>query len=204
MLVERGRRDLITVAKDVKIQVEFNPARVAAYRLIGYENRALTAEDFNDDAKDAGEIGAGHSVTALYELVPPGGAAPGRAVDPLRYQRDRARSSAATSGELAIVKLRYKRPGDTASVPMDVVVDAEARREDPSANLGFSAAVAAFGMLVRESAYKGTTTWRMVADLATRHRGPDPDGYRAQFVRLIDLAEGLTRASRPGEPSPNR
>jgi len=197
VLVREAGATFITVAKDVKIQVEFNPARISAYRLIGYENRALKAEDFKNDKKDAGEIGAGHSVTALYEIVEPTtGGAQGRAVDPLRYQRDRARSSAAASSELAIVKLRYKRPSSDSSVPIDVVVNAENVGDGPSANLGFSAAVAAFGMLLRDSEHKGTATWRMAADLAARHRGSDPDGYRAQFVRLVDLAEGLERASR--------
>lgn len=197
VLVREAGATFDTVAKDVKIQVEFNPAHVAAYRLIGYENRALQAEDFKDDRKDAGEMGAGHSVTALYELVPPGAAsADQREVDPLRYQRERSTTTPeSVRGELGTVKVRYKLPDSDTSVPMDVMV-VNSRERRPSAvngNLGFSAAIAAFGMLLRDSPHKGQATWRMAADLAARHRGTDPDGYRAQFGRLIDLAEALQR-----------
>jgi Ca-activated chloride channel family protein len=195
VLLREAGATLVTVAKDVKIQVEFNPTQVAAYRLIGYENRALKAEDFKDDRKDAGEIGAGHSVTALYEILPAGVAPDVAVTDDLRYQQPRPLApAAAASGELMWVKLRYKHPNADTSTPLDVVVKAP-RREDlrVTPNLGFSAAVAAFGMLLRDSAHKGEATWRMAADLAARYRGEDPDGSRAQFAHLVEMAEGLAR-----------
>jgi len=195
VLLREAGATLVTVAKDVKIQVEFNPAQVAAYRLIGYENRALQAQDFKDDRKDAGEIGAGHSVTALYEILPAGVAPDVAVTDDLRYQQPRPLApAAAASGELMWVKLRYKHPNADTSTPLDVVVKAP-RREDlrVTPNLGFSAAVAAFGLLLRDSAHKGEATWRMAAELAARYRGEDPDGSRAQFTHLVEMAEGLTR-----------
>ncbi len=199
VLSREASATLVTVAKDVKIQVEFNPAQVSAYRLIGYENRALKAEDFNDDAKDAGEIGAGHSVTALYEILPVGVAPDVPVPDDLRYQQGRKVSATgATSGELMWVKLRYKRPDAETSTPLDVIVRAP-RPQDvrPTANFGFSSAVAAFGMLLRDSRHKGEATWRMAAELAQRYRGEDPDGSRAQFRHLVEMAEGLSRGRKP-------
>jgi Ca-activated chloride channel family protein len=179
----------VTVAKDVKIQIEFNPRKVGAYRLIGYENRLLAKEDFNDDRKDAGEMGAGHSVTALYEIVPPGedvGIAP---VDRLKYQPDQPATGGSSSNEMMTVKLRYKAPDGDASQLMSVAVND--RSGEPTANLGFAAAVAEFGFLLRTSGHKGQATWASARELATRHRGDDPDGYRAEFIRLVDLAAAL-------------
>lgn len=195
VLAREASATLVTVAKDVKIQVEFNPAQVAAYRLISYENRALKAEDFKDDTKDAGEIGAGHSVTALYELLPAGVAPDVPVTDDLRYQQRRQPSpAAAASGELMWVKLRYKHPNAETSTPLDVVVKAPGREHlRMTPNLGFSAAVAAFGMLLRDSCHKGEASWRLAADLAERYRGEDPDGSRAQFTHLVEMAEGLSR-----------
>ncbi len=195
VLAREASATLVTVAKDVKIQVEFNPAQVTAYRLIGYENRALKADEFTDDAKDAGEIGAGHSVTALYEILPAGVASDVPLSDELRYQRRReVPAAAATSGELMWVKLRYKHPDAETSTPLDVVVRAPRRGElRLTSNGGFSAAVAAFGMLLRDSRYKGDASWRLAVDLAQRYRGEDPDGSRAQFAHLIEMAEGLSR-----------
>ena len=158
----------------------------------------LKAEDFNDDTKDAGEIGAGHTVTALYEIVPAGAKLDVPVTDDLRYQQPRPLASAAArSGELMWVKLRYKHPNAQTSTPLDVVVKLP-RREDVrlTANLGFSAAVAAFGMLLRDSTHKGDASWPLAADLAARYRGDDPDGSRAQFAHLVEMAEALTR-SRP-------
>ena len=153
VLVREGGATLTTIAKDVKIQVEFNPAVVAAYRLIGYENRALRNEDFNDDKKDAGEIGEGHTVTALYEIVPAGAEVDTPAVDPLRYQQAGGRTRAANARELATVKLRYKAPdGDASRLIVKVLPNANAPM---SANLGFASAVAEFGMLLRDSEHKG-------------------------------------------------
>jgi Ca-activated chloride channel family protein len=191
VLVREAGSTLVTVAKDVKIQVEFNPARVQAYRLIGYENRLLRNEDFKDDKKDAGEIGAGHSVTALYEIVPRGGKLDvGGDVSPLRYQQPSKLSAAAAGNDLLTVALRYKAPDGETSQPLEVgVVDAGLQM--PS-NLGFAAAVAEFGMLLRDSEHKGKASFSHAASLARRFRGKDPDGDRAQFVKLVEMAEGLT------------
>jgi Ca-activated chloride channel family protein len=182
---------LVTIAKDVKIQVEFNPARVRAYRLIGYENRALRAEDFADDGKDAGEIGAGHTVTALYEIVPVGVEIDLPAVDPLKYQPPSVPSGDASSRELLTVKLRHKAPdGDRSRLQTVAVEDREPALE-ASANLRFASAVAAFGMLLRDSDYKGSASWSQVVDLARGAVGPDPDGYRTEFLALARNAESL-------------
>jgi Ca-activated chloride channel family protein len=179
----------VTVAKDVKIQVEFNPAHVAAYRLVGYENRMLRNEDFNNDKKDAGEIGAGHTVTALYELVPPGADADLPKVDPLKYQRPAAPAGGAPTDEVMTVKLRYKAPDADDSRLITVAV--RNRVSEPSPNIGFAAAVAEFGMLLRNSESRGTATHADAAALARRFRGADPDGYRAEFIKLVELAGSL-------------
>jgi Ca-activated chloride channel homolog len=194
VLVRERGATLNTIAKDVKIQVEFNPAVVAAYRLIGYENRALRNEDFNDDRKDAGEIGEGHTVTALYEIVPAGAEVGTTAVDPLRYQQGGGRTPAANSRELATVKLRYKAPdGDASRLIVKVLPNANAPM---SANLGFASAVAEFGMLLRDSEHKGKASYRAVAARARSFRGADPDGYRAEFIKLTDLAAALEAPGR--------
>ena len=194
VLINEAGSTLVTVAKDVKIQVEFNPALVGAYRLVGYENRRLRARDFNDDAKDAGELGAGHTVTALYEIVPPGEAVNTGGVDPLRYQRPveppPARATV-PSTELMTVKVRYKKPDSGVSTLVSVPV---AGRETASArHLPFAAAVAGFGMLLRDSPFKADATWADVVRLANSGRGEDRDGYRAEFIRLVDLAAALDR-----------
>jgi Ca-activated chloride channel family protein len=190
VLVEESGGTLVTVAKDVKIQVEFNPHTVAAYRLVGYENRVLRDTDFNDDRKDAGDVGAGHSVTALYEVVPAGQdvALPG--VDPLKYQEARRPAAAAGSGELLTLKLRYKQPEGGASRLLTTLVKDEGR--EPSANLRFAAAVASFGMLLRDSEHKGTATWAQAAALARGAAGDDPDGHRAEFLGLVERAQRLS------------
>ena len=189
VLVAEAGATLITVAKDVKIQVEFNPKTVGAYRLVGYENRLLNREDFNDDKKDAGEIGSGHTVTALYELIPPGAPVEGPDVDPLKYQEPTRPTTAAQSGELMTVKLRYKEPDADRSQLVSVTV--RDRAGDPTPNLGFAAAVAEFGMLLRRSEFKGRATWESAQAMARRYRGEDADGYRAEFVRLVELAAAL-------------
>jgi Ca-activated chloride channel family protein len=189
VLVHEAGATLVTVAKDVKIQVEFNPAHVAAYRLVGYENRMLRNEDFNNDKKDAGEIGAGHTVTALYELVPPGADADVPSVDPLKYQRPAAQAGGAPTDEVMTVKLRYKVPDGDDSRLMTVAI--KNRVSDPSPNIGFAAAVAEFGMLLRNSESRGTSTHADAAALARRFRGADPDGYRSEFIKLIELAGSL-------------
>jgi Ca-activated chloride channel family protein len=192
VLVKEAGATLVTVAKDVKIQVEFNPQNVAAYRLIGYENRVLRNQDFNDDKKDAGDIGAGHSVTALYEIVPAGVEIETSSVDPLKYQRPTQTATAAAGrDELMTVKLRYKAPdGDESGL---ITVPVKNRTSDLSANVGFAAAVAEFGMVLRQSEHRGSSTYNDAAALARRFRGSDPDGYRAEFVRLVELAQSLPR-----------
>jgi Ca-activated chloride channel family protein len=190
VLVEEAGGTLVTIAKDVKVQVELNPHRVDAYRLIGYENRLLRAEDFNDDRRDAGEIGAGHSVTALYEIVPAGVAQSRPRVDPLKYQQPRDVSDAASSDELMTVKLRYKEPDGDESRLVSVPVVEPAERE-PSQEQRFAAAVAGFGMLLRDSPHKGSLSYDMVLELARSGRGSDPEGYRSEFVRLVELAKVL-------------
>lgn len=185
---------LHTIAKDVKIQVEFNPARVAGYRLIGYENRLLRDKDFNDDTKDAGEIGAGHSVTALYEIVPAGQKLPDAGVDELKY-RSPAQQEAPEgvgTGELMTVKLRYKEPDGEESRLLSVgVADARAALSNASENFKFSSAVAAFGLLLRDSKYKGDATYDSVLRLARSSVGPDLQGYRAEFLKLVETAKDL-------------
>jgi Ca-activated chloride channel family protein len=186
VLVSELGGTLHTIAKDVKIQVEFNPAIVRAYRLIGYENRLLASEDFNDDTKDAGELGAGHTVTALYEVIPVGAVTDTLPpeVDDLRYQDGRF-TAAAGSGELMHVKLRYKEPSGTESRLVDAVVRRPESTGVVSADFAFSAAVAEFGMIVRGSEHRGTATLNQVLELAHSGRGADSEGYRADFIELV-------------------
>jgi Ca-activated chloride channel family protein len=189
VLVTEAASTLVTVAKDVKLQVEFNPASVTAYRLIGYENRVLADADFNDDTKDAGDIGAGHSVTALYEVVPAGAPGSVRRVDPLRYQEPRRPSASAATDELMTVKLRYKEPeGETSRLLAVAVKDGP---QTDSTDVRFAAAVAAFGMLLRDSEHKGTATYAAVLELARQGKGADSDGYRSEFIQLIESARAL-------------
>jgi Ca-activated chloride channel family protein len=183
---------LMTVAKDVKLQVEFNPARVAAYRLVGYENRVLANEDFNDDRKDAGDMGAGHSVTALYEIVPTGvplDVTLGK-VDQLKYQKESS-SRRDRSGDWATVKIRYKQPEGGGSKLFAREIRGE--REVASENFRWATAVAGIGMLLRDSEHKGTCSWPDMIALAREARGEDEDGYRAEFVRLSEVASKLSR-----------
>jgi Ca-activated chloride channel family protein len=179
---------LLTLAKDVKIQVEFNPMVVESYRLVGYENRLLNEEDFNDDKKDAGEIGAGHSVTALYEIVLKGaGTAP--TVDDLRYQQPQHGESA-LSNEMLTVKFRYKKPdGDTSILIEKNLENKLADWKLLSNDFKFSAAVAAWGMLLRNSEYKGTATYDLILEWAKEGKGEDKNGYRAEFIRLVELTK---------------
>ena len=192
VLVNEAGATLVTVAKDVKLQLEFNPRKVAAYRLIGYENRMLRAEDFNNDKKDAGEIGAGHSVTALYEIVPAGKPVPAGGVDPLKYQTPGEATAAADSSEWLTVKIRYKQPqGSTSSLLSYAVTGGDTKLAETSANFRFSAAVAAFGMLLRDSEHKGQASYSMVRDLAQKSLGTDEHGYRGEFLRLVSMARDM-------------
>jgi Ca-activated chloride channel family protein len=183
---------LYTIAKDVKIQIEFNPAYVKEYRLVGYENRLLNEEDFDDDKKDAGELGAGHSVTALYEIVPAGNY--GDQYRRLRYQLTDVMQTAAGNNELATIQLRYKKPDADKSILMTEVIPYSAKTIDATSNnFRFSAAVAGFGLLLRNSDYKGSINYDQVLSLARSSKGDDKDGYRAEFIRLVELSEsGLT------------
>jgi Ca-activated chloride channel homolog len=192
MLVKEMGGTLVTVAKDVKLQVEFDPTRVQAYRLLGYEDRLLRDEDFADDVKDAGDVGAGHAVTALYEIVRTGVRldVPLPGVAPLRYQRPPTVRGG--SDELLHVALRYKQPDGERSVLITHPVRADDReRGRPSESMRFASAVAGFGMLLRNSPNAGTLTWPQVATLARGARGDDPEGYRADFIRLTEIASRL-------------
>lgn len=192
-LVEQLGGTLVTVAKDVKIQVEFNPAAVKAYRLLGYEKRALAAKDFHDDTKDAGEMGAGHVVTALYELVPAGGVGAGEG---LRYQPEAKAAPAAKDGKAAesfVVKMRHKKPdGDTSTLRELPVTDPGRGYGEASEDFRFAAAVASFAMLLRESPYKGNATFAAVLELADAARAHDPGGYRAEFLELVRQAKTIS------------
>jgi Ca-activated chloride channel family protein len=207
VFVEQVNGTLVTIAKDVKIQIEFNPAQVASYRLIGYENRMLRKEDFNDDTKDAGEIGAGHTVTALYEVVPVGvntrpGNSATQAVDPLKYQTPAASPMSAvkptdvvnTLDELLTLKLRYKQPdGDKSTLIETPVKDSKTSFEQASSDLRFAASVAAFGMRLRGSEHAGDISWPQIIEFARRATGEDANGYRHEFVTLVEQAAKLSK-----------
>ncbi len=189
VLVREAGSTLVTIAKDVKLQIEWNPKLVASYRLIGYENRMLAARDFNDDKKDAGEIGAGHTVTALYEVVLRGADNGRPEVDPLKYQADRALTGAAESGEMMTVKIRYKQPdGKTSKLLSKPVVDAGQGLDRSSRDFRFSAAVAGFGMLLRGSEHGGDASIELVRDLARDAIGRDEHGDRRELLQLMDAA----------------
>ena len=186
VLVEQAAGTLVTIAKDVKLQLEFNPARVQAYRLIGYENRLLRSEDFNDDQKDAGDLGAGHTVTALYEVVPVGEHVELPMVDARKYQKPSATMEAST--ELLTVKVRYKSPdGSTSRLSSFPIPDAAPGQPTPAAK--FAAAVAEFVMLLRDSPHKGRSSWGEVLELASGSVGDDP--YRREFLELVKEAQAL-------------
>jgi Ca-activated chloride channel family protein len=196
VLVEQIAGSLITIAKDVKIQVEFNPAEVESYRLVGYENRRMAARDFHNDKKDAGEIGAGHTVTVLYELVP--GPARGEAAvegQSLRYQRPAKGepSEAAGSGEVLTLRLRWKQPGqDQSTLAEKVLKDSGHRFGQASADFQFATAAASFGMLLRGSQHRGNMTFKAVEEIAASALGDDPGGYRAELVDLIRRAQQVS------------
>jgi Ca-activated chloride channel family protein len=194
VLVEQASGTLLTIAKDVKLQVEFNPAQVSAYRLIGYEDRVMAHEDFNDDKKDAGDIGAGHTVTTLYEIVPVGKKIEMPKVDPLKYQSYSSLTESAYTDEVATLKLRYKQPdGDTSKLIELAVKDSGNRYAKASADFKFAAAVASFGMLLRGSQHKGNATFDSVVELATEAKGDDKSGYRAEFIELVKTAKALKK-----------
>ncbi|MEO0795576.1 MAG: VWA domain-containing protein [Verrucomicrobiota bacterium] len=188
---------LLTIANDVKIQVEFNPANVGAYRLIGYENRKLAAQDFNDDKKDAGEIGSGHSVTALYEIIPVGIESDfsTSTVDKLKYGENSlsapATSDSEFANELMTVKLRYKLPDEDTSTLLSTVINKLDGSTATSADLQFASAVAEFGMLLRDSQFKGNSDWDSLIQRARQSIGKDPSGIRLEFIDLARRAQGI-------------
>ena len=184
---------LAVVAKDVKLQVEFNHTQVNAYRLIGYENRLLKNEDFRDDAKDAGDMGSGHTVTALYEVGPVGVEVPTRDAGHLKYQAESKDTSAAKSGEWLTFRVRYKDPESDAASELAFPLPKEGLRKGGSTDFQFAAAVAGFGLLLRDSEYKGTATWADVKAWAEIAIGDDRRGYRRDFVELVAKAERLTK-----------
>ncbi len=196
VLVDEMGGTLVAIAKDVKIQIEFNPATVQGYRLIGYENRLLAAQDFNDDTKDAGEIGAGHTVTALYEIVPVGVEMDSRDVDELKYQTPRKRSKKASSGDLFTLKLRYKQPdGDTSSLLEFPIADSGNSYVQASQDFKFAASVAGFGMILRDSPHKGNASYDGIIELAGEGVGADKHGYRAEFIKLVKKAKKLSAST---------
>jgi len=187
---------LFTIAKDVKIQVEFNPAVVKAYRLIGYEKRKLNNADFNDDKKDAGEIGAGHTVTAMYEIIPTGSNEQVSGVDALKYQEVKP-APAASTDEMLTVKLRYKEPKEDVSKLLSRVLKTTEITSDPQGDFAFATAVAEFGMVLRHSVHKGSANYAQVLQAAKASTGDDKFGYRAEFIKLVEIADSLD-VSTPG------
>lgn len=205
VLVEQMTGTLVTIAKDVKIQVEWNPLFARSFRLIGYENRMLAHRDFNDDTKDAGDIGAGHSVTALYEVIPAGSTEKEPSTDPLKYQKPNELSIAAQSRELVTIKLRFKRPENTESEKIEVVgVDSGKSFQDARTEFRFSAAVAELGLVLRDSPHKGSANVAEVVALAETSLGEDPGGHRRDFVALAKRATNLREATEETLPAPHR
>jgi Ca-activated chloride channel family protein len=196
VLVQQMSGTLVTIAKDVKLQLEFNPSAAKAFRLIGYENRVLAHQDFNDDKKDAGDIGAGHTVTALYEVVPAGGDIEVPGVDPLKYQEPTRPSARAKSDELLTLKLRYKQPDGDRSTLMEVALkDDERAFEGASTDFRFAAAVASFGMILRDSPYKGSADFAKTLQWAKASLAADEGSLRAEFVTLVEKARQFSRSN---------
>lgn len=194
VLVNEFGSTMYAVAKDVKLQVEFNPAKVQSYRLVGYETRILNDEDFNDDTKDAGEMGAGHTVTALYEIIPTGisGNIPG-SIDPLKYQTEtNINTQTSNSSELLTVKLRYKTPEEEKSKKIEKSVT-DMGKDNVSPDFRFASAVAMFAQLLKDSDFKGEATYDKVIETANKGLSFDPEGYRAEFVRLVQSTKGLNK-----------
>ncbi len=195
VLVNEFGGTLFTIAKDVKLQLEFNPAKVAGYRLIGYENRMLADEDFKDDTKDAGELGSGHTVTAIYEIIPVGVESKflGTA-DELRYQQWADKNKTQNTDELLTIKFRYKAPdGDKSSLIEEIVMDKNTRLDHSSDNFRWSAAVAEFGMLLHKSIFKGDASYAKCIKLAEGARGKDTEGYRREMIKLLEMVSALDK-----------
>jgi len=195
VLINEMGSTLLTIAKDVKIQIEFNPAKVKSYRLVGYENRMLRAKDFDDDKKDAGELGAGHTVTALYEIIPTSMAAQGRSG--LRYQTIPFRQESPESFELANIKFRYKRPDERESILItQPILDERLALAETSNAFKFSAAVAEWGLLLRDSEHKAYASYEQTLQLAKEGEGADLHGYRAEFISLVKTTRELAGQER--------
>jgi Ca-activated chloride channel homolog len=200
VLVNEFGGTLFTIAKDVKLQIEFNPAKVQGYRLIGYENRMLAKEDFNDDKKDAGELGSGHTVTALYEVIPVGvNSSFLKNVDPLKYQKNEAPfSKSSQTDEIMTVKFRYKAPdGEVSKLIEHPLKDDELSIAKTSDNFRFAASVAEFGMLLRKSEFKATASFDNIIKTARKAKGSDEEGYRSEFIRLVESAQMLVKGNKP-------
>lgn len=193
VLVNEFGSTMYAVAKDVKIQVEFNPTYVNAYRLVGYESRLLNKEDFNDDTKDAGELGAGHTVTAFYEIIPVGVKNNFGGVDDLKYQKSTTKpaQTGAANNELMNVKLRYKPIESNTSLKIEQPVLVSDKGKTMSEDYAFASAVAMFGQLLKNSYFKGDATYQQVVDLARKGMGEDRQGYRHEFVRLVEAVKSM-------------
>ncbi len=187
VFVKEMRANMFTIAKDVKIQIEFNPLKVKSYRLIGYENRVMAKEDFDNDKKDAGELGAGHTVTALYEIVPADGDKSGDSSIKLRYQESSIKKEAAMGNEIMVLKMRYKPiKEDTSKLIVKTVIDEQVKFGKTSENFRFASAVAGFGMLLRDSQFKNDLTAKDVIRIAKDAKGYDEEGYRSEFIGLVE------------------
>ena len=195
VLVNEFGGTLFTIAKDVKLQVEFNPAKVQAYRLIGYENRLLNKEDFNNDKKDAGELGSGHTVTALYEVIPVGVKNEFlEGVDKLKYQQQNKTTNTSGADEILTIKFRYKKPdGDVSKLIEHPVMDKQVSVSGTSNNFRFAASVAQFGMLLRNSAFKQSSSFNKAWQLAKDALGKDEEGYRSEFLQLLKNAQSIAK-----------
>jgi Ca-activated chloride channel family protein len=201
ILVEEATSTLFPIAKDVKIQVEFNPATVAEYRLVGYETRMLAREDFDNDTVDAGDVGSGQSVTALYEIVPVGGP---RAIGDRRYAAPAARAGGGSSSEYGFVKIRYKLPKSSVSrlISTPIARSAEVRRfADAPLDARFAAGVAAFAELLRGGRYAGSMGYDDVLRMVSAARGDDPFGYRSELVQLVRAASAARSMEGQGQGS---
>jgi Ca-activated chloride channel family protein len=210
VLVNEFGGTLFTIAKDVKLQVEFNPSHVQAYRLVGYENRMLNREDFNDDKKDAGELGSGHTVTAIYEIIPVGVKSEFvKSVDPLKYSiKPTPVQRGSLHGELMTIKFRYKDPNATVSklIVHPVNQGYLGNTGINTENFRFATAVAQFGMLLRNSEFKGGSTYQSVIGLAEGALGKDKNGYRKEFVSLVKTAIAIVKieAKKPAQDMADR
>jgi Ca-activated chloride channel family protein len=201
VLINEFGGTLFTIAKDVKLQIEFNPAIVQAYRLIGYENRMLNKEDFNNDSKDAGELGSGHTVTAIYEIIPVGvrNEFP-ESVDPLKYQKKRKPVFSIAGNEIMNIKFRYKTPdGEKSKLIEHALFYPPQTFNETSVNFRFVSAVAQFGMLLRNSAFKQQSSFDRTYVMAKNSLGKDSEGYRSEFLQLIRDAGRITKNEKPLE-----